>query len=173
MELSEEEKEAKLELNRFIYGKQLSKDDIADYLGILFNLIEKQQKEIEEKNIAVNKMSKDISRQLEEIEEKTTIIMAGAEKVKRLECQIEELLNVLNKEEKINYIKPIDIKVHNYISEDKIREKLNQIDNEYSILLSNKSLSLERQNMNAQRHEAMQVVLEELLEENNEKSNTL
>lgn len=45
--MSEEEKIAKLELNRFIYGKQLSKDDIADYLGILFNLIEKQQKEIE------------------------------------------------------------------------------------------------------------------------------
>lgn len=64
MELSEEEKEAKLELNRFIYGKQLSKDDIADYLGILFNLIAKQQKEIE------NSISKDKIREIiENIEE--------------------------------------------------------------------------------------------------------
>ena len=34
----------------------------------ILNLADKQQKEIEEKNIAINKMSKDISRQLKEIE---------------------------------------------------------------------------------------------------------
>lgn len=34
----------------------------------ILNLADKKQKEIEEKNIAINKMSKDISRQLEEIE---------------------------------------------------------------------------------------------------------
>lgn len=39
-----------------------------DQLQIIIDLINKQQKEIEEKNIAINKMSKDISRQLEEIE---------------------------------------------------------------------------------------------------------
>lgn len=33
-----------------------------------YNKLERQQKEIEEKNIAINKMSKDISRQLKEIE---------------------------------------------------------------------------------------------------------
>ena len=46
--MTDEEKEAKLELNRYIYGKNLIKDEIVDYLGIIFALIEKQQKEIEE-----------------------------------------------------------------------------------------------------------------------------
>ena len=54
----------------------------------------------------------------------------------------------------------------NYIFKEKINEKLKQINDEYSILVSDKSLSLEQQNINAQRHEAMQTVLEELLEEN-------
>lgn len=44
------------------------------YKLILLNLIGNQQKEIEEKNIAINKMSKDISRQLEEIERKNKLI---------------------------------------------------------------------------------------------------
>ena len=35
----------------------------------ILNLIDKQQKEIEEKNITINKMAKDISIQLKEIEE--------------------------------------------------------------------------------------------------------
>lgn len=34
----------------------------------ILNLADKKQKEIEEKNVAINKMSKDISRQLKEIE---------------------------------------------------------------------------------------------------------
>lgn len=46
--MTDEEKEAKLELNRYIYGKNLIKDEIVDYLGIIFALIDKQQKEIEE-----------------------------------------------------------------------------------------------------------------------------
>lgn len=86
--MSEEEKEAIEFLN-----EQLDKEENDDfcpvclhnYLVVVLDLIEKQQNEIEEKNIAINKMSKDISRQLEEIEEKSTIIMAGAEKVKELE----------------------------------------------------------------------------------------
>lgn len=61
-------------------------DDISPKMAQnILNVIDKQQKEIEEKNIAINKMSKDISRQLEEIEEKRIIIFAGAEKVKELE----------------------------------------------------------------------------------------
>ena len=64
-------------------------DDISPKMAQnILNVISRQQKEIEEKNIAINKMSKDISRQLEEIEEKSTIIMAGAEKVKQLEKEI-------------------------------------------------------------------------------------
>lgn len=46
--MNEEEKIAMLELNRYVYGKQLSKDDIVDYMSILFGLIHKQEKEIEE-----------------------------------------------------------------------------------------------------------------------------
>ena len=66
-------------------------DDISPKMAQnILNVIDKKQKEIEEKNIAVNKMSKDISRQLEEIEEKSTIIMAGAEKVKQLEKEIKK-----------------------------------------------------------------------------------
>lgn len=37
-------------------------------IEIILNLADKQRKEIEEKNVAINKMSKDISRQLKEIE---------------------------------------------------------------------------------------------------------
>ena len=48
--MSEEEKIAMLELNRYVYGKQLSKDDIVDYMSILFGLIHRQQKEIEQLN---------------------------------------------------------------------------------------------------------------------------
>ena len=48
--LSDEESEAKLELNRYIYGKNLSKDEIVHYLSIIFGLINKQSKEIEELN---------------------------------------------------------------------------------------------------------------------------
>ena len=47
--VNDEEKKAILELTRYIYGKNLSKDDIVDYLGIIFGLIEKQSKELDKK----------------------------------------------------------------------------------------------------------------------------
>lgn len=53
--MNENEKQAKLELNRFIYGKQLSKDDIVEYISILFDLIDKQQKETEILKAIINK----------------------------------------------------------------------------------------------------------------------
>ena len=98
MELSEEEKKAIKELTDAVNEPLEVFENVVDTFKlinldqcrIVLNLIENQQKEIEEKNIAINKMSKDISRQLEEIEEKSTIIMAGAEKVKQLEKEIEE-----------------------------------------------------------------------------------
>lgn len=74
--MSEEEKKAIETL------KEVASDDF-DTLGDdisprmaqnILNVIDKQQKDIEEKNIAINKMSKDISHQLKEIEEKSTII---------------------------------------------------------------------------------------------------
>lgn len=86
--MSEEEKEA---INRIYdvthqtdgsYVSYIDIDDICNYeedlesckgfckaIDIVLNLINKQQKEIEEKNITINKMAKDISIQLKEIEE--------------------------------------------------------------------------------------------------------
>lgn len=55
-------------------------------------------------------------KQQKEIEEKNCLIDV-------LQHRIEELLD--NKKE-INYIKPIDIPVHNYISKDKIRERIKE-----------------------------------------------
>lgn len=55
--------------------------------------------------------------------------------------------------------------VKDYISKDKIKEKLNQIHNEFSNILLDKKLSLEEQNLNAHRYDAIRNVLEELLEE--------
>lgn len=52
-----------------------------------------------------------------------------------------------------------------YVSADKIREKLNQIHNEFSDILLDKTLSLEEQNLNAHRYDAIRNVLEELLKE--------
>lgn len=74
------EKKAIKELNHYInitpYWKQeeYTNNDIDNYIKIVLDLVEKQQKDIEEKNIAINKMSKDISHQLKEIEEKSIII---------------------------------------------------------------------------------------------------
>lgn len=79
--MSEEEKKAIDEFNKLLDDfKGLSKlslwyeidaekqNELYNKLSPLLNLIENQQKEIEEKNVAINKMSKDISRQLKEIE---------------------------------------------------------------------------------------------------------
>lgn len=117
--LSEEEKKAiellkdfKRELNNIesyeradVEGKYkkilivLQEDDFDTFQTIL-NLIDKRQKEIEEKNCLIDV----------------------------LQHKIEELLD--NKKE-INYIKPIDIKVQNYISKDKIRELIEKYEQDY------------------------------------------
>ena len=52
----------------------------------------------------------------------------------------------------------------NNISKDKIKAKIEQIDYEYNKTLE-KDLSLEMHNYNCSRHEAMRMVLQELLEE--------
>ena len=99
-------------------------DDISPKMAQnILDVISKQRKEIEEKNIAINKMSKDISRQLEEIEEKSTIIMAGAEKVKQLEKEIEALEIIHNTYKEM-------IEENNYISKDKIKELKEKVEKE-------------------------------------------
>ena len=144
--MSEEEKMAKLELNRYIYGKQLSKDDIADYLGILFNLIDNQQKEIEEK---------------------TTILLAGAEKVKQLEKEIQRLEKdndtlselVIVNEDKV--IKELDL-----ISKDKIREKIKAFQDVKKEIIKNENKLLKASiTYDIVRNDYCEKMLQELLEE--------
>ena len=100
--MSEEEKllnDLKDYLN-YLKGKNLMTSfrfNIVDLLENSISLIEKQQKETEEKNCLIDV----------------------------LQHKIEELLD--NKKE-INYIKPIDIPVHNYINEDKIRDRLKELE---------------------------------------------
>lgn len=118
MELSEEEKKAIEELEEFIEDDEIQNISVFSAKKIK-NVIEKQQKEIEEKNRDIKKLN--------------DLLM------------LSEL---------------------DYISKDKIREKLNQIHNEFSNILLDKTLCLEEQNLNAHRYDAIRNVLEELLEEN-------
>ena len=91
----------------------------------ILNLIEKLQKEIEEKNIAVNKMSKDISRQLEEIEELK-------EKNKTLESLLQGNLYEL-----YLYYKELASKYQaNSTSKDKIRERIKHNEEQKNIVES-------------------------------------
>ena len=74
--MSEEEKKAikiieethDMLVNPKLREEKYTTDDFEKAFYVVIMLIRKQQKEIEEKNIAINKMSKDISRQLEEID---------------------------------------------------------------------------------------------------------
>lgn len=85
---------------------------------------------------------------------------------------MEDDLNEYSKEELIEHIKilnhNIDIdeedKCKNYISKDKIKEKLEVITKEYYKLFD-KKMSLECMNINGHRYNAMKLVLEELLGE--------
>lgn len=137
-----EEKKAIEMLDKFIIEHKLynikQSDDLENNIKIVLNLLENQQKEIEEKNIAVNKMSKDISRQLEEIDEKSTIIMAGAEKVKELEKGNRSLMESRIKW-KNRYYKE-KAKNKDFISKDKLRDILNYLNdtdlNNYEIVMA-------------------------------------
>ena len=94
MELSEEEKKAIEWLEKANYFSARL------YAPTILNLIEKQQKEIEEKS---------------------TILLAGAEKVKQLEKEIEELKE--KNAQLTNYLND-----SYYVSADKIREILKDLE---------------------------------------------
>lgn len=67
----------------------------------------------------------------------------------------------------IEDITSVDIvlkELNNSISKDKVKAKIEEIDKEYNEILSNKKTTLAMQNYNANRHEAMTMILEELLE---------
>ena len=142
MELSEEEKKA-IELlrnkNTEYYYRFI---DVRDAVSTLLNLIDNQQKEIEEKS---------------------TIIFAGAEKVKQLENEIKDLKETNEDNAEKSLLNDIFIK-KNYISKDKIRELLKKLRKEED--------RIEKLDYRAEPEEAIDVVLlriadlQELLEEN-------
>jgi hypothetical protein len=111
MELSDEEKEAieilkKLQKKTpYIIWGDGTPYNKSNQIQTILNLIEKQQKEIEEK---------------------TTIIMAGAEKVKQLEKEIEVLtLDLEEMTKTYNHMKENwvhKLALNSYIRKDKIRE---------------------------------------------------
>ena len=101
---------------------------------ILSRYIDKQQKEIERKNKLIEKnrialedclkyKSEEDYEQKNEIEEKTTILLAGSKKVKQLEKEIEEL-----KENELLEI------TENFVSKDKIREIIENIEEDIDYL---------------------------------------
>lgn len=72
---------------------------------------------------AVNTIINLIEKQQKEIEEKTTILLTGAEKVKQLEKEITELKEEY-KNEQLAELKELN----NYIRKDKIREKIKELE---------------------------------------------
>ena len=117
--MSNEEKKAIEYLKRHIMPYE-NEDGNIEFLinDVLLHLIEKQQKEIEEKNVAINKMSKDISRQLKEIE--------------RLNFE-NHMLKKWNKQ--------LD---QECISKDKIREKIEHYNNELEYIKNGEEFENEK-----------------------------
>lgn len=70
---------------------------------------------------AIHKLLKENENQQKEIEEKTTILLAGSKKVKQLEKEIEELKE--KNAQLINYLND-----SYYVSADKIKEKLKELE---------------------------------------------
>lgn len=96
-----------------------------------------------------------INRQQKEIEEKNCLIDV-------LQHKIEELLD--NKKE-INYIKPIDIPVHNYINEDKIRDRLKELEEQKEKLKYDGNISFADYEQFCKNLKFFKEQIEELLEE--------
>lgn len=145
--MSEEEKKIIETINDYIKKKEelgdLGNDFTINFrdtkpLKILLNLIEKQQKTIDNKNCLIDV----------------------------LQHRIEELLDVLNNEGKINYIKPIDIPVHNYISEDKIRERIKELEEQQETLKYDGNVCFADYEQFCKNLNFLKEQIKELLEEN-------
>lgn len=96
----------------------------------------------------------------EEIVELARILDHILSDYKRVLKENEELKELANKKQ---WISPCYVG-QNYISKQKVKDKIEEIEQEYFKILSNKTLSLEIQNINAHKHDAMKTVLQELLE---------
>lgn len=94
--LNDEEKEAKLELYRYIYGKNLAKDEIVDYLGIIFALIDKQSKEIEElkkPKYVINCKTNEITKLTNDFVSKDKLIeLREIDNIDLIQCKLRKLL---------------------------------------------------------------------------------
>lgn len=108
MEFSEEEKKAVEYLTKYIHWETYGERSLETDIKTVLKLVEKQQKEIEEK---------------------TTILLAGAEKVKQLEKGNRSLMESRIKW-KNRYYKE-KAKNKEFISKDKIREKIKNIEDIY------------------------------------------
>lgn len=187
--MSEEEKQAIEEIKIIInyiednYTCNCDRED-KEYFEMVLNLIDKLQKQLEQlkevdrqiccEELITKDKYQDILKENEELKDsrevlskeilsdKATIVLFK-EKIEKLQKENEEL-----KEQRDNAIKLrnelIEEQKITCISKNEIKAKINQIDEEYSKTLK-KELSLEFHNINAQRHEAMKIVLEELLGE--------
>jgi hypothetical protein len=118
------------------------------YAPVILNLIEKQQKEIEEK---------------------TTIIMAGAEKVKQLEKEIEELkLDLEEMTKTYNHMKENwvhKLALNSYIRKDKIRELIEKYEQDYKRQDKEELFNLTK--ITAGKLSALNELLEENIKEEN------
>lgn len=126
-----------------VFGEQEKK---YKYGKVILGLLDLYQKE-KEKN--------------KELEERNTDLLLKLEMKKVLFIRKDKVTKKLLSE---LYIRKDELE-KDYISKDKIKAKIEEIDKEYYEVLSNKNCTLIEQNYNAQRHEAMKMVLIELLEE--------
>ena len=161
--LSDEEKKAieywKTHMEILHWNTQLASEH---YIKVLLNLIEKKSKEIEELKEKRENQKKELAilnaKQVE-FNKLVNTVNSYKGQFKRQQKEIEELEITSNE---LNGL--ADVVIRDYIHKDKIKAKIEEIDNEYSSkILSNEKMSLDLVNINTQRHNAMKLVLEELL----------
>ena len=112
------------EENKAIGDSKMTKEEVIDILNKCLFWFVGEKCEIGKDEI--RKISKFIEDQQKEIEEKRIIIFAGAEKVKQLEKEIKDLKETNEDNAEKSLLNDIFIK-KNYISKDKIREKMREI----------------------------------------------
>ena len=106
--------------------------------------------EEEKKAIEIVKEIKDIRGMRQDVEGENEDLWA-----------LDTLINLIEKQQK----EIEDMVRGKFISKDKIREKIDLIDKEYAEIIEKNKNDLYLVNINAQRHSAMQSILEELLGE--------
>ena len=154
--MNEEEKEAIEFLKHSLYEYEEIDTSVLEYIDknhkIIYKLILKQQKEIKARLEEIDSLYKMMAIKDDEIE------------------QMKEAYQILKDDIEVHNIIYLDTPEFEeiYISKDKIRKKIDLIDKEYAEIIEKNKNDLYLVNINAQRHSAMQLVLEELLGETND-----